>query len=1144
MKAINKDFIREIKGTRSRFISILVLVALAVAFLSGLKATAPDMKLTGHNYFEQQKLADVQIMSTVGLTDEDLETIMQNEQVLDAENCYVIDAFASGRNVDKIAKVYSIPEKEINELLVMEGRMPEKMNECVVEEIGLSDLGLSIGDKISIVPQESFEDSLKAVEFTVVGTVRSPIYISRVERGSASIGTGSVGLYMAIPKECFDSDIYTTMFIRLVKPDDMIAFYEDYDNYVDDFIDSIEDLGKNRAKLRYDDLKSALDDAQAELDDAKSKADAELSDAEQKLADADSQIQKGKTEIADADTEIADAEEKINKAESDIIDGEKEIADAKAEIIDGFDKLQEGEEEYKEGLKKWQSGYDEWSKAAATIRSYSQQLAAAEAELNAGQAQLDAFRDGLMSDSTMRTALKVIGVSESSSTDELITAISGHPLIIELIDENLASSGMTFADILDANNRVKQGRSEIAGAGSEIASGNAQLNAKWAELEEGKQELEKAREELDARWIEYNDGLNKFENGKEELEKYKADLEKGKADLEDAKQQLKDARSGLTKGEQDYLDGLAEYEDAKSDADRKIADAQKKIDDARSDLNKITEIKWYIFSRNYNPGYTGLGQDADRMGNLASVYPVFFFLVAALVCLTTMTRMIEEQRIQIGGLKALGYGKLAISRKYIGYGFLPSIAGSLIGLVIGYILFPTMIYTAYQIMYQTPNIELHTYTATSVSCVAAAVACTTLASLAACLNTLRETPARLMVPKTPQAGKRVLLEHVGFIWKRLSFIRKVTIRNLFRYKKRFWMTVIGIGACTALIVSGFGLKYSLTYTMHRQYDELFHYHAQVSLSSGIDKEDKDAVDHFLDSDERVTSYSDLRMASMTASSDARSQSIYLYIMETEDIPKYVDLYDLKTGDVVSVENDGIYIDQKLSELLGVGIGDEIFLDGDNKAYARVGGIFEHYTGHFCYMTPEYFEQVFRDDCEFNGMLMHFTDDSEELCSEIFEDLMKFDGVAGTSRTLDVKDTYLKSMERVDFVVMIIIISAGALALVVLYNLSNINITERMRELATIKVLGFYDNEVSAYVYRENVVLTILGTLLGVVLGHYLHVWLVHSTEIDLMMFGRETDPRSYFIAAGLTILFSVIANLIAHFKMKKIDMVESLKSIE
>ena len=532
------------------------------------------------------------------------------------------------------------------------------------------------------------------------------------------------------------------------------------------------------------------------------------------------------------------------------------------------------------------------------------------------------------------------------------------------------------------------------------------------------------------------------------------------------------------------------------------------------------------------------------MANLASVLPIIFFLVAALVCLTTMTRMVEEQRVQIGALKALGYSRLAISWKYIGYGLLPSLAGGVLGLVIGYILFPKMIFTAYQIMYQMPDIELHAYTDISLFSVLAAVACTTVATLWACLATLRETPASLMRPRTPKAGKRVFLEYIKPLWKRMSFTYKVTARNLFRYQKRFWMTVIGIGGCTALIIAGFGMRSSLLFTMSRQYDELFHYSAQVTMADNVLTEERAAVEDFLASDSRIVNYIPCAASSATAITSSYSTTAYVEVMESDEIGKAVDLFDFKTGEPITMADDGVYIDQKLSELLKVSTGDTFFLDGDTRGDVTVAGVYEHYTGHFVYMTPAYYEQTFGVTDEANAYLLNFTSDDTDTCNAVFEKLLDLSGVVSTSRMRDTQDTYTHSMERVDFVVVIIILAAAALAMVVLFNLSNINITERQRELATIKLLGFYDGEVSAYVYRENIVLTLFGILLGCFMGHWLHIYLVRSTEIDLMMFGRQTASSAYVYAAILTALFSLLVNVLAHFKMKKIDMVESLKSAE
>ena len=702
--------------------------------------------------------------------------------------------------------------------------------------------------------------------------------------------------------------------------------------------------------------------------------------------------------------------------------------------------------------------------------------------------------------------------------------------LAQLKDVNSGSIAQSKQQLDKGQAEYSSGRAELAAGSRELAAGKKQLDEAKAELDdvpaqlqEAKQKLSDARKELDDGWKEYYDGEEKYAGGKQELA---------------------EAYTELQSGEKDYRAGLREYEDGKAEADEKIADAQAKIADARRKVADIESCEWYLFGRSYNPGYTGFGQDAERMANLASVFPVIFFLVAALVCLTTMTRMVEEQRVQIGSLKAMGYSSLAISRKYIFYGLLPSLTGGLMGLVIGYILFPKMIFMAYQIMYQVPDIELRAYPGISAFSVLAAVACTTLATLWACLATLRETPASLMRPRTPKAGKRVFLEYIRPLWKRMSFTHKVTARNLFRYQKRFWMTVIGIGGCTALIIAGFGMRSSLLFTMTRQYDELFHYSAQVTLADNVLSEEREAVEDFLSSDARIVSYVPATASSATVATSGYSTTAYIEVMASDEIGKVVDLFDYKSGEPITMGDDGVYINQKLSELLGVKIGDTFFLDGEGRGDVTVAGIYEHYTGHFIYMTPTYYENALHAGSEPNAYLMNFTSDDTDTCNAIFEKLLDLSGVATTSRMRDTQDTYMHSMERVDFVVVIIILAAAALAMVVLFNLSNINITERQRELATIKLLGFYDREVSAYVYRENIVLTVFGILIGCFMGHWLHIYLVRSTEIDLMMFGRQTKATAYLYAAILTTIFSFLVNVLAHFRMKKIDMVESLKSAE
>lgn len=1015
--AMQKDFWREIGHTKSRFFSIMILVALSVAFLSGLKATAPDMKHTGDDYLDSLHLADIQVLSTLGLTDDDIDALKAQESIENAEGEYVIDAFASSDGAEAVVKVLSLSDQGINDVLLREGRLPERADECVVEENMLGLLGIAIGDTIALEPDSKMDDALADEQYTVVGTVRSPVYIA-VERGTSSIGSGTVKAYLYLPREAFTLDYYTAAYARVTGAAEMTAFYDEYDDYIDDVIDTLEAFGDERAALRHDSLVAEatekLDDAQQELDDAKAEADEELGKAQR---------------------ELSDARKKLDNGWRDYRSGQQELKDSRARLDEAYQSLRDGEQEYADGLAQYE----------ASRREFEDQKAAA-------------------------------GAGMAAVTDP--------------------------AALAAMQQQMEQAQQQLDGA-------KAQLDA--------------ARAELDTGWQEYDDGEAQYASGAQELA---------------------DAYRDLQKGEQDYRDGLNDYEDGKAEADEKIADAQEKITDARREVADIESCEWYLFSRSYNPGYTGFGQDAERMANLASVFPVIFFLVAALVCLTTMTRMVEEQRVQIGSLKAMGYSSLAISRKYLFYGLLPSLTGGVFGLVIGYILFPKMIFTAYQIMYQMPDIELRAYPEISIFSVLAAVACTTLATLWACLATLRETPASLMRPRTPKAGKRVFLEYIRPLWKRMSFTHKVTARNLFRYQKRFWMTVIGIGGCTALIIAGFGMRSSLLFTMSRQYDDLFHYSAQVTLSDNALSTERQAVEDFLAGDERIVSYVPCEASSATVVTPSYSTTAYVEVMASDEIGKVVDLFDYKSGDPITMGDEGVYIDQKLSELLKVSVGDTFFLDGDVRGDVTVAGIYEHYTGHFIYMTPGYYENALHADGEPNAYLLNFTSDDTDTCNAIFEKLLSLSGVATTSRMRDTQDTYMHSMERVDFVVVIIILAAAALAMVVLFNLSNINITERQRELATIKLLGFYDGEVSAYVYRENIVLTLFGILLGCFMGHWLHIYLVRSTEIDLMMFGRQTATSAYVYAAILTVLFSVAVNVLAHFRMKKIDMVESLKSAE
>ena len=1325
MKAIQKDFWREIRYTRSRFLSILILVALAVAFLSGLRCTAPDMKNTCDSYLDQQNFMDIQVLSTLGLTEEDLEVLLDQPGVSGGEIGWTVDAYAQTPDLDIVAKVHSLPQ-ELNTITLTDGRMPRAADECVAEERLLELLNLEIGDQLTLSTSGDYADALAVDTVTVVGVVISPLYIS-VERGTSTLGTGQVAAYLYLPRSAFAMDYYTALYLTVEGAAETTAFSEEYDDLVDGVVDALEPLGEERAKLRreslVDEATEKLDDAQAELDDAKAEAEQELADAETELADARAELDDGwaeyydgldtfRREIADAEQELSDGEQELTDALTELADGEAEYADGYQEYLDGLAEYEDGLAEYEENKKKVEDGWDEYNDGLAEYRAGERQLDDAYGKLQSGEAQYasgkqqldgfvtsfvlpgsgyasaDALSQALLAESSgtgsahqaveaalarisaLKTLAENLETLEASQA-QLTGAIGQLDAQIEALKQQIADleaqegaggsgeeggsgqeggsgeeggsdqEGETaqmlsmallhasaeldalraqlaqlqgqrdgLQDQLDKVNTnlaaidaaiaaqmgpdatrddVKAAYAQIAAAGDQIPAsaeavrssyallassraqldsgwwdyraGLAELNDAWKQLQEAKAELDDAedqladgkkeladakaeladaqaeladgRQELDDGWAEYYDGLQELEDGKVTLEAERAD---GQRELDDALAELRD-------GEAEYADGYQEYLDGKAEAEEKITDAENELADARRKIADIGSSEWYILSRDSNPGYLGFGQDADRMGNLASVFPVLFFLVAALVCLTTMTRMVDDQRVQIGCLKALGYTRWTISRKYLGYGLLPALIGGALGLAIGFTLFPSMIFTAYQIMYDVPDIELTFYPGISAAAVGAAAACTTVSTLAACLASLADTPASLMRPRAPKAGKRVLLEYIRPLWRRMSFNHKVTARNLLRYQKRFWMTVIGIGGCTSLIIAGFGIRASLLSTMSRQYEEIYHYTAQVAVADNLLDTEREAIEGYLSGSGDVVDALPCYLTSVTAETDTYSTTAYL---EAADPGRIGDFVTLRTmdGEPLTVPEDGAVIDQKLSELLDVGPGDSITVDGDTRAEVTVAAVTEHYLGHFIYLSPAYYEEVFGEDYRETAYLLTLTGSGQALCDAVFADLMSLQGVQSATRMETTRDTYLSSMERIDFVVVIVILSAAALAMVVLYNLSNINITERKRELATIRVLGFYDREVSAYVNRENVVLTAVGIVLGCVLGHFLHVWLVKSVEIDLMMFGRDTDPTAYVWAALLTALFSAAVSLLAHRKMKGIDMVESLKSAE
>lgn len=1184
------DALREVKNTRSRFFSILILSALAVAFLSGIKITAPDMQYTADRYYDRLNVMDGYVLSTLGLAEEDAEALLAVPGIADVELGYTLDAKA----LDSVVIVRSMPER-MNFLEPVRGRLPETANECVTEENLLTQIGVEIGDQIPLIPGTDNGDALEHEMFTIVGTVKSPLYAGP-DRGTSSLGTGSVDGYVYIPAENFTWDYYTVAFFTADGLMDLNCYTDEYDDKIDALVNSMESMADERAVLRKENLvakaQAEIDDAWIELEDVKVEVEEELADAWQELLDGREELDDGWREyydgiqeledsIIEANQEIADGETELADALAELQDAEKKLADGRVELADGWDEYNEGSEdyaeglaefedgkaEYEDGLKEYEDGLKEFNDGKAKLSDARESLESGDAQYSQGKAEFDQMSDAIW------MVARGFGSGYTSGSELIEAAAGDDPMAMEILTGSLAYLPMipmdgaaivenykslqavgsqlsygwdSYEDGLDeiktarykleyAERELLDAKVELEEAEIELADAKKDLDEALTQLLEAEQELADGEKELADGWVEYYDGLEELEDAKVTLKK----------EVADAQKELADALVELEDGEQEYADGLLEYEDGKQEAAEEIADAEVKLADAQAELDDIDDCEWYVLSRKTNMGIMGYGQDSERISNLADVFPIIFFLVAALACLTTMTRMVEEQRTQIGSMKALGFSYVSISIKYIGYALTASLIGGVIGLQAGKLI-PLVIANAFNIMYELPPLEFKFQPEVNVTAVVAAVACTTGAALWACGSTLVATPATLMRPKAPRAGKRVLLEYIGPLWHMLSFTWKVTMRNLFRYKRRFWMTVIGIGGCTALIVTGFGLHNSIFEILDKQFDEIFLYDATVGFEDHVEQEAVDAAFAYLDSNESVdrwiSCYSDMVD---TSGEVVVENSVNLFAVETPEVlENFITLRHRLDNAPVTFTGDGVLITEKLSERLDLGIGDMITLDGVKRVEVPVIDIVENYVQHYVYMTRDFYEATFGESVENNAVLLAYTEENGNVSDTVSAEMMALDGVATFSHIAALRDTFTESMVSIDYAVVIVIVAAAVLAFVVLYNLTNINITERTRELATLKVLGFYDTETSAYVYRENIFLTFFGILMGLVMGRFLHSWLILTVEVNYVMFGRTAPKYAYVYAAVLTVVFSGIVNAVAHFKLKKVDMVESLKTVE
>lgn len=1066
MKSMMKrNTFREIKKSFGRYFAILAIVALGVAFFSGLKITQSVMVHSADVYLKDLQFYDYRLVSTLGFTEENVEALAEKEDVRAAEGAISAEVLYkdAGEN-ERVIKMHSITEK-VNKLKLVAGEMPQSADECVVDSALFSED--AIGSKLVLSENNTTDDLDKFAykEYTITGLVQSPCYI-QFERGNTSIGNGRISGFAYILKDGFTVDYDTEIYIKF--DEDYDIYSDEYDSYMDAKEADWEVYTKEQADIRYEKI---VKDAQDELDEKKE-------ELEEKRAEAEAELESAKQQLTDGETEISD--------------GKNQIASAKTELSAKASELQ--------------SGKDTLSSKAAELESASQQISGQESALAAKKAEYE-------------QGLNAYLAAKQQVTDQRNS--------LEAAKAQLTENTPGYEEMLA---QIEAGLTEVAGA-------EAELNAKNAELEAAAGQLSSAESQLAA-------AKQQIEDGKNALAAAEAELTDGENQLAAAKEQIEEKEDQLEAAETELADGLLQYQENQSEFDEQMQDADDQIADAQSKIDEIEKPETYVLDRNTNVGYVCLKNDSGVVKGIANVFPVFFFLVAALICMTTMNRMVEEQRTQIGVLKALGFSEGKIMGKYLFYSGSAAISGTLIGYVLGIHFFPLVIITAYGIVYKMGGIYYVSDLPLALVSLTVAVLCSVGTTWLSCHKELKEVAADLMRPKAPKAGKRVFLEHVPFIWKRLKFLQKVSVRNIVRYKKRFFMMVIGISGCTALLVMGFGVRDSVVAVADQQYEEIQLYDIGVTLKDGKmpGEANLKSLDSVLENENAAGMYAMEKTIDLVT--DKGTKSIHMVAVENPDeVGDFISLHTKKQEPIAYPKEGEAVLSKKVAETYAVKKGDTILLrDSDNnEMHLKVTGICENHIYNYVYIAPESYEKQI-GDVVFKNVYVRLPDASD--IHEVSAALMKADGVTAVTVNSDMLSRISQMMSCMNYIVIIIIICAGALAFIVLYNLNNINITERVREIATIKVLGFYPKETASYVFRENMVLTAIGCGLGLILGKWFHRFVMGEIQIDMVSFNVQINAVSYLFSVLLTMGFAWIVNCMMTGKLERINMAESLKSID
>ncbi len=1074
-KALVKDTIKEIKNTYRRFISILLMALLGVGFFAGIRASSPDMLSTIDNFFKESNVYDIEVISTLGLTEQDIEELKNIKNVEQVYGTYSQDSIINIEDTESVAKILCV--EEVNKPLLKEGRLPQNENECVVEPEFLESNNKKIGDKLEVEINSTTNDEgeeisfLKQKELEIVGTVESPLYISR-DKGTSKLGSGKVNYYLYVNKENINAtDVYTEIYIKVKDSNKYITSSKEYEDYINEVKEEIENVKQNREESRHNML---VDKATEKLEEAQKTLDDEITKAEDEFEKANQEIQSGKNQAENGQLEI---DKNKKKADNQFASAQKQLNNAKSQI-------QSGEEELK-----------------AQEEQANRQIADAQNLKSKYQTDLSSV---------------VKGIEEINVNYKQILEALKNPNLQENQKEGLE--------------RTKK-----------------ELEKKIADLEGSRQQLESGINQIDQS-IEY--AKSQIETGKQKLQDSKEQLTSQENSLQSKKQtaysEIKNAQKTIDESKEKLSQGESELKNSEQEFNEKIEEAQEELDNERTKISDIKTPTWYILDRNSNQGYTSFIQDTKSVESIGAVFPIVFFLIATLISLTSMTRMVEEERTQIGTLKALGYSRRQIASKYIIYASLACVLGGSLGMVIGCQLLPRIIWMMYSMMYKIESFVVEFNWLYSIIGLIAAYICIVGATIYASLKELTQNPAILMRPKAPKNGKRVMLERIPIIWNHLTFTRKVTVRNIFRYKKRFLMTIIGILGCTSLIVTGFGMKDSIMAIIPNQFEKVFQYDLQISIKSELGNKKKEDLLKELNQKEEIERIIETNIISGNLVKNDNKEEVQIIVpKDKSELEEIISLNNEKTKQKEDIKDDEIIITSKVAQLIGAKENDIVKIkdsDEEEKEF-KVSAIVENYVGHYVYMSKDLYEKEY-EKYKTNVLYVKDKDLTQDEEDRLVKEIVEKEEVSSVTSLETLMKTINDMMSSLNYVVIVLIVSAGILAFVVLYNLANVNISERIRELATIKVLGFYDKEVYNYIARETVILTIIGIILGLFAGYFLNMFILQTCEINALRFAKIVKPVSYLYSVLITIIFTLIVNIVTYFSLKKIDMIESLKSVE